>query len=75
MFFSAKSPGVTQRSVSQENAFKKSKYPLPFLHKTIGSYNSFSLIENNFRFLRQLSFNSRYNILWSIGKMHPVGTP
>ena len=51
-FFTVKSPSVTQRSVSQENAYKKSKNPSPFLHKTIGSDNSFTLIENNFRFLR-----------------------
>ena len=51
-FFTAKSPSDTQRSVSQENAYKKSKNPSPFLHKTIGSDNSFTLIENNFRFLK-----------------------
>ena len=43
---------VTQRSVPLENAYKKSKNPSPFLHKAIGSDNSFNLIENNFRFLR-----------------------
>ena len=51
-FFSVKSPSVTQRSVSKENAFKESKNLLPFLCKTIGSNNSFTLIENNFRILR-----------------------
>ena len=50
-FFTVKSPSVTQRSVSQENAYKKSSNPSPFLHKTIGSDNSFTLIENNFKFL------------------------
>ena len=52
--FTVKSPSVTQKSVSLENAYKykKSWNPLPFLHKTIGSHNSFTLIENNFRFLR-----------------------
>ena len=30
VFFIVKSPSVTQRSVSQENAFKKSKSPSPF---------------------------------------------
>ena len=50
--FTVKSPSVTQRSVSQENAYKKSYNPSPFLHKTIGSDNYFILIENNFRFLR-----------------------
>ena len=29
-FFTAKSPSVTQTSVSQENTFKKSKNPPPF---------------------------------------------
>ena len=44
---------ITQRhSVSQENAYKKSYNPSPFLHKTIGSDNSFTLIENNFRLFR-----------------------
>ena len=52
LFFTVKSPGVTQRSVSQENAYKKSLNPSPFLHKTIGSDNSFTLIENIFSFLR-----------------------
>ena len=42
--FTVKSPSVTQRSVSQENAYKKSLNPSPFLHKTIGSDNSFTLI-------------------------------
>ena len=50
--FIVKSPSVTQRLVSQKNAYKKSSNPLPFLDKTIGSDNSFTLIENNFRFLR-----------------------
>ena len=51
-FFNVKLPSVTQRSVSQENAFKKSKNPSPFLRKTIGSNNDFTLIQNNFRVLR-----------------------
>ena len=51
-FLTVKSCSVTQRSVSQENAYKKSWNPSPFLHKTVGSNNSFTLIENNFRFLR-----------------------
>ena len=47
-FFTVKSPSVTQRSVSYENAFKKSKNPSPlfFSCKTIGSNNSFTLIES-----------------------------
>ena len=50
--FTVKSPSVTQRSVSQEYAFKKSKNLSPFFRRTIGSNNSFTLIENNFWFLR-----------------------
>ena len=50
--FTLKSPSVTQKSVSQENAFKKSKTPSPFFRNTIGSNNSFTLIKNNFRILR-----------------------
>ena len=33
-----------------ENTFKKSKNPSPFFSKTLGSKNSFTLTENNFRF-------------------------
>ena len=51
-FFTVKSPNITQRSVSQENAFEKSKNLSPFLRKTIGSNNHFTLIKNNSRFLR-----------------------
>ena len=47
-----KSPTITQRPVSQENAFKKSKNLSAFFRITIGSNNSFTLIENIFRFLR-----------------------
>ena len=32
-FFTVKSPNVTQRSVSQDNAFKRSKHPSPFFPK------------------------------------------
>ena len=62
VFFTVKSPSVTQRSVSRENAFKRlkeSKNPSAFLRKTIGSNYSFTLIENNFRLLRYRSLNSR----------------
>ena len=47
--FSAKSWSITQRSVSRENAYKKSYNPLPFLCKTIDSNNSFTLIESKFQ--------------------------
>ena len=50
--FPVKSPSITQRSGSQESAFKKSKNRRFFPSKTIGSNNSFTVIENNFRFLR-----------------------
>ena len=49
-FFTVKLPSVTQRSVSQAYAFKKSKNT--FFRGTIDSNNSFTLIENNFRLLR-----------------------
>ena len=49
-FFTVKSPSITQRSVSQEKCYKKSKNPSPFFRKTIGSNNSFIPIENNFGF-------------------------
>ena len=52
-FFAVKSPSVTKRLVSQENAFKKSKNSSPFFfHKTIGLNISFIPVKNNFRFLR-----------------------
>ena len=51
VFFAVKSPSVTQRSVSKENAFKKNENPSPFFHKAIGLNNSFTLIENNLWFL------------------------
>ena len=60
---------VTQRSVSQENNFKRSNNPSPFLRKPTGSNNSFTLIENNFRFLRKRSLKIQGNsTLWRIGK-------
>ena len=31
LLFTPKSPSITQRSVSQEKAFKKKQNPLPFL--------------------------------------------
>ena len=61
-FFTVKSPSVTQRSVSQENAFKKSKNPSPLFRKTIGSNNSFTLIENNFRFFKIAKFEFKVTI-------------
>ena len=49
VFLTVKSPSVTQRSVSQENAFKENKNPSPFFFffcKTIDSNGSFILIES-----------------------------
>ena len=50
--FYRKSPSIIQRPVSQETAYEKSKNLSLFCVKTIGSDNFFTLIENNFRFLR-----------------------
>ena len=68
-FSRAKSPSVTERAVSQENAFKKRKYSSPFLNKTIGLNNTFTLIESNFRFLRYLT------VQHSLWQNDPVVTP
>ena len=40
--FTVKSPSVTQRSLSEENAFIKSNNPSPFFFRKIGSNNSYS---------------------------------
>ena len=58
-FFTVKSPSVIQRSVFQENAFKKSKNPSAFLRKAEGSNNCLTLIENNFKLFRYRSLNSK----------------
>ena len=76
VFFTIKSPSVTERSVSQENAFKKSKNPSAIFCKTIGSNNnSVTVIENNFRFLRLQNFEFKVRVHWPMGKMNPVVTP
>ena len=51
LFFAVKSLKVSQREVSEENAFKMSKLSAS-LCKTIGSNNPFILIKKNVRFLR-----------------------
>ena len=43
--FNAKSPSVTHRSISKENAFKKSKHPSHFLRKIKGSSSFFLLLK------------------------------
>ena len=53
-----------KRSVAQDNAFNKRAttrrfFFLSFFRKTIGLNNSFTLIENNFKLLRQRGSNSR----------------
>ena len=54
---------------------KRAKTRPPFFCKTIGSNNSFTLIENNFRFLRA-KFEFKVTVHYSIWeKMYPVVTP
>ena len=65
MFFTVKSPSVTHRLVSQEMLVKRAKPIAFFSRNTIGSNNSFTLIENNFRFLRLWSLNSIHYGLWA----------
>ena len=51
--FGAKTPSVTQRSISLENAFKKSKHLSDFFFaksKSSNNFFKFILIVNNFRF-------------------------
>ena len=56
MFFTVKSPSVTQRSVSQENAF----------NKTIGSNNSFTLIEKENQVFKIAKCDLRFKNLCAI---------
>ena len=67
-FFSAKLDSVTQRLVSQENAFKKSKHLSPFLHETIESYNSVTLIKQFHFFFKIAKFEFNLTVhygLWA----------
>ena len=48
--FTVKSPSVTQRSVSQENALKRAKAPVAFVSQNYGLKKLFDLIENNLGF-------------------------
>ena len=67
-FFTVKSSSVTQRSVSQENAYKKSLNLSPVLHETIDSDNSFTLIENNFKVIKIAKFEIKVTVhygLWA----------
>ena len=45
--FTVKTPSVTQRLISPQNACEKSKNPLSFPSQNMSSNNSFTLIENN----------------------------
>ena len=47
---------------------KRAKNPAPFLRKTIGLNNSFTLIENNFNFFKIAKFEFKviiHNGLWA----------
>ena len=55
---------------------KKNPNPSPFFfHKTIGSNNPFTQIENNFRFLRWRSLNSRWQYSMAYGQNAPSCDP
>ena len=75
IFFTVKSPSVTQRSVSQENAFKKSKNQSLFCRKTICSNNSFTLIENNFRFFKIAKFEFKVKVHYNLWQNAPSCDP
>ena len=53
-----KSRNVTDRELSQKVYFTKSNNPSPFLGRTIGSNNFFTLIQNSVWFSRKISLNS-----------------
>ena len=68
MFFTVKSHSVTQRSISQENVFKKSKNLSAFLRKTTGSNNSSTLIEKKFQVFQIGKFEIKETVhygLWA----------
>ena len=70
-FLTVKSRSVTQRSVSQENAFKKNKNPSAFLLKAIGSNNSFNmftLMKKKIRIFKIAKFELKVTVhygLWA----------
>ena len=66
LLLTVKSPTVTQRSVSQENAFKKNKNLSAFFRKTISSNNSFTLIENNFRVVKIAKIEFKVTVHYSV---------
>ena len=75
VFFSVKPPSVTQRSVSQENAFKKIENPMPFLLKTIGSNNystilGFKIKEVEFNVTVHYGLLTEYIQLWILNNIN-----
>ena len=52
-----KSRNVTDRELSQRDYFRKSNNLSPFLGRTIGSNNFFTLIQNSVWFSRKISLN------------------
>ena len=65
-FFTIKSGGVTQRSVFKKMLLKRAKTCHLFYHKTIGSNNSFTLIENNFRFFKKAKFEFKVTVHYGL---------
>ena len=66
-FFSIKSPNITQRSVSQENAFKKEQKPFGFSHRKTSSVASPICQEGQSeRTFPILAFSSRFSLFFSI---------
>ena len=66
-FLSAKLPSVTQRSVSREKSFKKSKHPSPFPRKTKGLNNPFTLIETIiFQVVRIAKFEFKVTVQYGL---------
>ena len=65
--FTVKSSSITQRLFSQETSFKKSTNPSAFFpRKTIGLNNSFTLIENNFRFFEIVKLRFKVTVHYDI---------
>ena len=75
VFFTIKLPSVTQRSVSQEIALKKSETLLPFFHKIIVSNNSFALIENKFQVFKIAKFESKVTVYYGLWGKAPSCDP
>ena len=65
-FFNVKSRSVKGWSL-KKMLLKKSKNPSAFVYRTIGSNNSFTVIEYNFRFFKIAKFECN-NTLWPMDK-------